>query len=162
MNNVVQTLFLTMLCNQIESWSRMSTVKHCSGSQRITSWYIMRMISCARHGVGGFLIASFTGVVHQSHCRTWCMQRFTCGYPLCSNVKLIAHHIMHISSSAWHCTGTSCAFLSIGTHHIIPIVRTQNMMVIVFWVYPSFKKNPDLNCHTSHTVIEQTKWKKHE
>ena len=96
--------------------------------------HIMRMISYARHDVGGFLIASFPGVVHWSHCRTWCMQWFTCWYPLYSKVWLIAQHIMHISSSAWHCMCTSCTFLRVGKHHTMIVFHTQNMMMIVFWV----------------------------
>ena len=58
--------FETMIFNRIETLSKISTVKHCSGSWRITSLthHIMRMISYARHDVGGFFIASFPGVVH--------------------------------------------------------------------------------------------------
>ena len=47
------------------------------------------------------------------------------------------------------------------SHHT-DLGRTQNMMIIVFWVYPSFqKKKSDNNYTTSRSIIEQTKSKQH-
>ena len=47
------------------------------------------------------------------------------------------------------------------SHHTY-LGRTQNMMMIVLWVYPSFQKKTDNNYTTSRSIIEQTKSKQHE
>ena len=47
------------------------------------------------------------------------------------------------------------------SHHTY-LGRTQNMIMIVFWVYPSFQKKTDNNYTTSRSIIEQTKSKQHE
>ena len=57
------------------------------------------------------LIASFTGASLQN------MVRATV-FLWISAVWLIAHHVMHISSSAWCCMRTSSTFLWLGAQHI--------------------------------------------
>ena len=46
-------------------------------------------------------------------------------------------HIMHTTSSAKCCMHASCTFRCIGTHHIILVFHTQNMMMTVLWFYLS-------------------------
>ena len=67
--------------------------------------------------------------------RTWCMQQFTCWCPLCSNVWLIVHHIMHI---ILHPHDTVCVRLvhSCGWLRITSYLFRSyaKMMMIVLWV----------------------------
>ena len=116
--------------------------------------HIMRMIPCARHDVSGFLIASFTGVVSWSHCRTRCVQQFTCWYLLYSNVILSTHHIMHISSSAWHCMRTSSKFLCKSRIAVCVISHVKHDDGR--HMSPSIvSNNPDSNYKTTHNIIEK-------
>ena len=80
-----------------------------------------------------FLIASFTGVSLQN------MVRATV-YLWISAVWLNAHHFMHISSSAWHCTRTSSTFLWSGVHHIT-FLLTDKTWCWSSYIYPWLKKD---------------------
>ena len=111
--------------------------------------HIMRMLSVARHAIGSFFRCIFHGCRRLISFRTWCMQWFTSWYLLCSNVWLLAHHIMRITLSAKHCMHTSCTFRCIGTHYIILTWKT-------WWCssYDSIlrlKHNPDYNHRTHNT-----------
>ena len=112
-----------MVYHQVESWSKISTVKHCSGSRRITScaWSHAHDMMQVVFWLHLARVSSVDLIAEHGACN----DLLTCGYPLCSNVWLIAHHIVHTSSSAWHCMRTSCTFLRCTRIH------TQNMKMIV-------------------------------
>ena len=118
--------FESMIFTRIETLSKMSTVKHCSGSWRITS--------CAWSHTHGMMqvvfwlhlsrVSSINLIAELGACNGLlvdirCIRRY-------GSLRIISCTL--VSSSAWHYMHTSWTFLWLGTHHIIPIVRTQNMM----------------------------------
>ena len=53
--------------------------------------HIMRMIRYARHDVSGFWLH----LSRVPHCRTWCVQRCSCGYLLYGSLRIISCTLVH-------------------------------------------------------------------
>ena len=122
-HDMVQTDVNPCFATRQNHEARDSSVKHCSGSRRMTScaWSHAHDMMQVVFWLHLARVSSVDLIAEHGACN----DLLTCGYPLCSNVWLIAHHIVHTSSSAWHCMRTSCTFLRCTWIH------TQNMKMIV-------------------------------
>ena len=107
---------------------------NCETLLWLLTHHIMRMISCAWHDVGVFFDCIFHGCRPLISLQS--MEHATVRLWISAVLSkwLIAQHIVHISSSAWHCMCTSCTFLRVGKHHTILVFQTQTTLMIVFWV----------------------------
>ena len=133
--------------------ARDSSVKHCSGSRRITScaWshahdMMQVFFDCILHGCRRLI-----SLQNMAHATMYLLVDIRC-VRMYDSLLIISCTLVHPHDTVCVCLVHSCAKARMTLYFF----QTQNMTMIVLWVDPLLQNNPDYNSKTKNNIMEQT------